>query len=62
VRLLTAHKILVGAALGLSAILVVWGLSNRGQPGAYLVLALGAAALLPGALYLRKLRKNPPIR
>jgi hypothetical protein len=63
-RLLTAHKILISAALGLGAILAVWGIvhGRRGEPGAWGVFALGAAMIPLGILYLRKLLRNPPIR
>jgi hypothetical protein len=61
-RLLTFHKILVTAALGLAVVMVVWGITQRREPGANLVLAVGAAVIVPAALYLRKLYKNPPIR
>ncbi len=63
-RLLTAHKILISAALALGAILVVWGVvhGRRGESGAWGVFALGLAVIPIGALYLRKLLRNPPIR
>jgi hypothetical protein len=63
-RLLTAHKILITAALGLGAILTIWGAvhGRRGEPGAWGVFALGLAVLPVGVLYLRKLIRNPPIR
>jgi hypothetical protein len=64
-RLLTAHKILVGFALALGVVLTVWGALHglvRHEPGAWSAFALGAAMLPVGAWYLRKLRRNPPIR
>jgi hypothetical protein len=63
-RLITAHKILISAALGLGVILTVWGVvhGRRGDPGAWGVFALGLAVIPAGLLYLRKLLRNPPIR
>jgi hypothetical protein len=64
-RLLTAHKILVGAATSLGVVLLAWGAVHalqRGERQGWPALALGAAMLPLGLLYLRKLRKNPPIR
>jgi hypothetical protein len=63
-RLLTAHKILISAAIVLGAILILWGLvhANRGQEGAWGVFALGVVVLPLGLVYLRKLIRNPPIR
>jgi hypothetical protein len=64
VRLLTAHKILVTAALGLGVVLTSWGVVHalvRREPGAWVVLVLGVVAIPAAALYLRKLRRNPPI-
>jgi hypothetical protein len=64
-RLLTAHKILVAAWLVLCAVMIAWGLVHgvhRREPNAWMPLALGAAALPPGAWYLRKLYRRPPIR
>ncbi|HZS36443.1 MAG TPA: hypothetical protein VFF06_06440 [Polyangia bacterium] len=64
-RLLTAHKILVSAWLVLCAVMIVWGVVHavlRREPHAWMVLAMGAVALPPGALYLRKLYRTPPIR
>ncbi len=64
-RLLTAHKILVMAWLLLCAAMIAWGAVHgiaRHERNAWLPLALGAAALPPGALYLRKLYRKPPIR
>jgi hypothetical protein len=62
-RLLLAHKILITAALVLALVLVAWGAvhAHRGEPGAWGVFALGLAMLPTGALYLRKLRRDPPI-
>jgi hypothetical protein len=65
VRLLTAHKILVGAALGLGVVLTVWGAVHgiaRGEPGGWGVMVLGALSVPACVLYLRKLRRNPPLR
>jgi hypothetical protein len=65
VRLLTAHKILVSAALGLGVVMTSWGAVHglsRHEPGAWVVFVLGVAALPVGVLYLRKLWRNPPIR
>jgi hypothetical protein len=64
-RLLTAHKILVGAWLALCVVMIEWGALHgivRHEPNAWIPLALGAAALPPGVLYLRKLYRAPPIR
>jgi hypothetical protein len=63
-RLITAHKILISAALALGAILTVWGAvhGRRGDPGAWGVFALGLAVLPVGTLYLLKLIRNPPLR
>jgi hypothetical protein len=63
-RLLTAHKILISAALCLGAIMAVWGVvhARRGDAGAWGVFALGLGMLPLGGLYLRKLIRNPPIR
>ncbi|HEY7955461.1 MAG TPA: hypothetical protein VII38_09210 [Polyangia bacterium] len=64
-RLLTAHKILVGFAIALAAILIVWGTEHglrRQQPNAWVALALGAAMLPVFVLYLRKLYRHPPVR
>ena len=63
-RLITAHKILISAALGLGVILALWGVvhGRRGEPGAWGVFALGLGMIPVGILYLRKLLRNPPIR
>jgi hypothetical protein len=63
-RLITAHKILISAALGLALVLVLWGLvhGRRGDHGAWVVFALGVTVIPIGLLYLRKLLRNPPIR
>ena len=64
-RLLTAHKILISATLVLAVVLIVWGAVHglaRHEPGAWTAFALGAVMLPAGALYLRKLWRNPPIR
>jgi len=65
VRLLTAHKILISAAIGMGAVLAVWGASHglgRGEPGALVAFGFGVIAIPAGALYLYKLKKRPPIR
>jgi hypothetical protein len=61
-RLLTAHRILVAASIGLQGLLVLWSAVHRDRPGAWLpgVLALVTMPIL--ALYLRKLYRNPPIK
>jgi hypothetical protein len=56
-RLLTAHKILIGAAVGLGAVLAWWGAAHR----VWAVCAVGVLMLPAGVLYLRKLKRNPPI-
>jgi hypothetical protein len=64
-RLLTAHKILVIAWLLLCVAMIAWGAVHglvRHQPNAWWPLVLGAAALPPGVIYLRKLYREPPIR
>jgi hypothetical protein len=63
-RLLTAHKILISAFLGLSIIMFVWGMVHgfRGDRNAWGVAALGGLAAPGAALYLRKLRRSPPIK
>jgi hypothetical protein len=63
--LLTAHKILITAGLVLATVMVAWGAVHalgRGEPGAWVVFALGVVAVPAALLYLRKLRVNPPIR
>ncbi len=62
IRLLTAHKILVSAFLGLAVVLILWGIRHRGQPNAWVAIAIGAVALPAGALYLRKLYRSPPVK
>jgi len=62
IRLLTAHKILVGACLGLALILILWGIAHRAQPHAWVAIAIGAVVLPTGALYLRKLFRSPPLK
>lgn len=63
-RLLTAHKILIASALVLGVILTVWGAVHgaRGEPGAWVVFAVGVTLIPTLALYLRKLYRNPPLR
>jgi 1,4-dihydroxy-2-naphthoate octaprenyltransferase len=64
VSLLTAHRILVSAALALAVVLVAWGAVHglvRHEPSARAVFVLGLVALPVGLLYLRKLWRNPPL-
>ena len=63
-RLLTLHKILIAAAVGLGAVLALWGAvhGRRGESGAWWVCVVGLLMLPAGALYLRKLKRNPPIK
>jgi hypothetical protein len=64
-RLLTAHKILIGAAIALGVILTLWGAVHalaRGESQGWPPLALGVLVTPIAALYLRKLLRNPPIR
>ena len=64
-RLLTAHKILISAAMVLGVVLIVWGAVHglaRHEPGAWSAFVLGVVMLPAAALYLRKLKRNPPIR
>lgn len=63
--LLTAHKILIVAALTLSVVLLVWGVVHgaaRHESFAWPVAAVGALGIPLTAVYLRKLKRNPPIR
>lgn len=64
-RLLTAHKILVGFAIALALVLILWGCEHalvRHQPYAWVALVLGAVMLPIGILYLRKLYRHPPVK
>jgi hypothetical protein len=64
-RLLTAHKILIGAAISLGVILTVWGAVHavgRGESQGWGPFALGVVVTPAAVLYLRKLVRNPPIR
>ena len=64
-RLLTAHKILIGAALVLATLLVVWAVVHgivRHESAAIPVGVVGLLAVPLLAVYLRKLLRNPPIR
>lgn len=64
-KLLQAHKILVGAALALGLILIAWGVvhgAQRGERQGWVLLGFGLVAVPLCALYLRKLFRNPPIR
>ena len=63
--LLQAHRILISAAVLLGGILVIWGIVHgalRHESAGWVALGLGSVALPIGALYLRKLFRNPPIR
>jgi hypothetical protein len=62
VRLLSAHRLLVGAALVLQGLLIVWALRHRDQPGARVTGVLAAVLVPVLALYLRKLYRNPPLK
>lgn len=56
-RLLTAHKILIGASIALFALLALWGVRqwSLGSAGAGLIApALSAAAAAGLALYYRR--------
>ncbi len=62
-RLLTAHKILVVAWLVLCVAMIAWGARHaRDGRGGWIPLALGAAALPAGAVYLRHLYRRPPLK
>ena len=63
-RLIALHRLLISAFLGLLVLMVAWGVAavRRGEPGAWIVLAVGALPIAPAALYLRKLYRNPPIK
>lgn len=56
-KLLTAHRILIGAALALALIMGAWGASRREWP----VVAGSAVAALACAWYLRRLLRDPPV-
>ncbi len=63
--LLRMHKVLVGAALALAVLCILWGSVHalvRREPGTWPVLAVGVVAAVAGSLYWRKLRRNPPLR
>lgn len=63
--LLRVHRVLIGFALALAVVLVVWGAIHgpgRGQSAGWVALGLGAVALPLGGLYLRKIIIRPPIR
>jgi hypothetical protein len=62
-RLLTAHKILIAAAIALGMVLMLWGRAHAAQErSATFALVLGAVAVVGGGLYLAKILKRPPIR
>jgi hypothetical protein len=64
-KLLTAHKILIGAALGLGAALTAWGAVHglaRGESGGWVPFVIGLLTMPAAGLYLYKLKKKPPIR
>jgi hypothetical protein len=63
--LLVVHRILITAAIVLGGLLVVWGIVHglvRHEPGALYVMGLGLVVLPLGAIYLRKIRRDPPIQ
>lgn len=63
-RLLTAHKILIGAGVVLGVLMIAWGAVHgllRHEPDAWVALVLGVGMVPLGLLYLRRLMKNPPI-
>lgn len=64
-RLITAHKVLIGAAIALGVILTVWGAIHaigRGESQGWVPFALGAVVTPVAVLYFRKLVRDPPIR
>ena len=63
--LLRFHRLLIGAALALAIVLVLWGAVHgvtRGEPGGWVALLVGGVAAPACALYLRKILLRPPIR
>jgi hypothetical protein len=63
--LLKVHRVLIGAAIALSLVLIVWGVvhgARRGEDAGWFALGLGAVALLLLSLYMVKVVRNPPIR
>jgi hypothetical protein len=62
--LLRVHKLLITMALVLAGLFVVWGVVHgmRGERNAWMVCGMGVVLLPALALYLRKLRRNPPIK
>ena len=63
--LLRVHRLLIGSALAMSLVLLLWGVAHgvvRHEPRGWVALAIAALALPAGGLYLRKLYRNPPIR
>jgi hypothetical protein len=64
-RLITAHKILIGFAIALGVILTVWGAVHaigRGESQGWVPFALGVVVTPLAILYFRKLVRSPPIR
>ena len=63
--LLQVHRLLIGCALALAVILVVWGVVHgisRRETGGLLALVVGALGVPAATLYLRKIARNPPIK
>jgi len=62
--LLKVHKLLITMAFVLAGLFVVWGVVHglRGQRDAWAVAGLGVVLLPAAGLYLRKLRRSPPIK
>ncbi len=61
-RLLTAHKILIGATLALASLLVIWSVVHRAQTNSIFVGLIGVVAIPLLVRYFIKLKTNPPIR
>jgi hypothetical protein len=61
--LLRVHKILVVSAIALGLLMVAWGARAlaRHEQGGLEVILVGAAALVAGSIYLRKILRTPPI-
>ena len=57
-RLLTAHRILIGAAIALGLVMVAYG-AGRGE---WLLAGGSGVAAAALSLYLRRLYRNPPGR
>ena len=62
--LLRVHKLLITMAIVLAGVFVVWGVVHamRGEKNAWVVAGMGLLLGPAAGLYLRKLRKNPPIK